>query len=317
MSIQIVYVLTFDESNLYFEQLMLSVYSARKHNPEAKIVVVTDTESAGRIEGARKKLFNYVDCIQPIELPQELSAMQRSRVLKTSLRNLVEGDFLFLDTDTVICRPLDGLLSLKGDICAVADGHRSFFENNFLNHKPDCFAQIGIKIEEDFTYFNSGVLWVCDNKRTRMFYRDWHEEWKRISQNGIYYDQISLHLTDLKYGNLIQEIGGEWHCQPYGNFINYLAQAYIIHYYPTRSDSSLVIYSLSDNQLLASLRREQYDEERMEQLTAQPLQNFIDNYMILVGKRMRINREMIRFSSRHLRIFRWISNLTSLLDHVI
>ena len=123
MKTKIVYVVTCSEKNTYLEQAMLSVYSARLHNPTAEIYVVTDKESADSITGKRSEIKKYLTNILVFDTPKEFNAMKKSRFLKTNLRELIKGDFIYIDTDTVICQPLDEVDDIKEDVSGVANRH--------------------------------------------------------------------------------------------------------------------------------------------------------------------------------------------------
>ena len=106
MKTPILYVLTSSENDLYLEELWVSLFSLHYFNKEVTVKVLSDESTAKRIK-ARPELCAMIDDLYPVDVPQDYPAKERSRFIKTNIRNLVEGDFLFIDTDTVICAPLD------------------------------------------------------------------------------------------------------------------------------------------------------------------------------------------------------------------
>ena len=106
MKTKIVYVLTSSKEDTYLEQTLISVYSARLHNPYADILVVTDNATANTIKGGRAEIKKYLSDIVVVDIPAEYNNMQKSRYIKTNLRKFVEGDFLYIDSDTVIAESL-------------------------------------------------------------------------------------------------------------------------------------------------------------------------------------------------------------------
>ena len=125
MKTKVVYVLVSQESDYYYEMLLLSLFSLRLYHPlgDAEVVVVMDRDTQQRLIDIKADILDEVTPIVP-DIPQGYSTMQRSRFLKTSLRAFITGDFLYLDTDTIICRSLCEVDSFDGDFCAVLDNHK-------------------------------------------------------------------------------------------------------------------------------------------------------------------------------------------------
>lgn len=313
MQTQIVYVLTFDEENYYFEQAWVSACSARMHNPSARILVVTDTESEAHITGWRKSIFDYVDEVRAFPLPEGLNPMMKSRWLKTSLRNLIDGDFLFMDTDTVICRPLDAIDHTDGELNAVRDLHctPSEAQSYYMYRK---FRQAGVPITDNAIYFNSGVMRVKDTPRTRAFYTAWHETWKETVRHQVFIDQVALHAVNTGPHPLITELSGAWNCQIEGRFLNYLHEAYLIHYFAYTKDSSNAPFYFKDKQVYEQIRAHQaLTPEVLEQLK-HPYAAFTTHYEMLSGKALACYHRFKPFfvldgSPRRFRLFTCLAGL--------
>ena len=118
MQTKIIYTLVSENSDYYLEQALISVYSLRKHNPEATVELVVDKDTAATLVEKRSKIKEYVTSIVEIDVPREYDKKRRSRFLKTNLRQLVKGDYLFIDCDTVICGKLDEIDAFDGDLAA-------------------------------------------------------------------------------------------------------------------------------------------------------------------------------------------------------
>ncbi len=62
-----------------------------------------------------KHLRNYPELLELIDevvignVPENYSPKERSRELKTRVREYIKGDFFYIDTDTIICKSLDGI----------------------------------------------------------------------------------------------------------------------------------------------------------------------------------------------------------------
>ena len=109
MNTPILYVLTSSESDLYLEELWVSLYSLHHFNKEVTVKVLSDKPTAERIK-ANPELLAMIDELYPVDVPEEYPAKERSRFIKTNIRNLIDGDVLFIDTDTVICASLEEIV---------------------------------------------------------------------------------------------------------------------------------------------------------------------------------------------------------------
>jgi hypothetical protein len=231
MKTKIVYVVTSDETDVYLEQALLSVFSLRKHNPNAYVELVVDQDTDATIIGKRGEILKYIDNKVVVNVPEEYNMIFRSRWLKTSLRHHVKGDFLFIDTDTIVTDNLDEIDCFTGDIGVVKDQHvliEKFKTKNRL--KVDAMND-GWRWSETLPYYNSGVMFVKDNSFTRDFYQTWHKKWiDREKKTGYYKDQSSLMATNESLHYPIKDLPGEWNCQIIRNGIIYLAKAKIMHY---------------------------------------------------------------------------------------
>jgi cellulose synthase/poly-beta-1,6-N-acetylglucosamine synthase-like glycosyltransferase len=124
MKTKLVYVLvSYDEQNDYLEQCLLSCYSARLHNADAEIILLVDNLTDNTLQGKRAEILKYISQKIVIDIAGNYNATQRSRIIKTTAREYVRGDFLFIDTDTVITQSIAGADQLQCSIGAVADGH--------------------------------------------------------------------------------------------------------------------------------------------------------------------------------------------------
>ena len=116
---KVVYVLVDNENLKFTNELMISLMSLRNKMPQIKISVITDKNTYKILENKKHPIFKYSD-IKGIEISNEYSQKEKSRFLKTSLRRYIKGDFLFVDTDTVVCSKFPEAIS-DADIAMVLD----------------------------------------------------------------------------------------------------------------------------------------------------------------------------------------------------
>ncbi|MBR6883470.1 MAG: hypothetical protein IKN06_10975 [Bacteroidales bacterium] len=229
MKTKIVYVLTIGDNGFrFYEMLLLSIRSLKLHNSNVQIEVVLDRESASVLR--EKNLALPGDVKQTlVDIPPEW-AKYKSRFLKTKLRFLVGGDFLYLDVDTLIAGNLEQIDNETATLAAVSDGNGPL---NLLNdNDAELCHRAGIPSPMGVPYFNSGVMFVKDTPSSDLFYEQWHSLWKSMALKGIARDQMSLLAANEKLGYPICELSGEWNCQLYySSAIHYYRNAKILHYY--------------------------------------------------------------------------------------
>lgn len=229
MTTNVVYTLVSSTEDFYLEQAVLSAYSVKLHNPSARIELVVDEITFQSIRGKRDCIKKFVDTITPVKTPEGFNKMQKSRYLKTNLRNLIQGDYLFIDCDTIICGNLDEIEQINAEIAMASDlnGVLPLHDQAIIERCKTA----GLGNLEGKPYFNSGVIYAKDTPKVHKFYETWYKNWLISSQNGINFDQPALCYTNKEYGHFIQELNGIWNCQFKMEGYPYLKEAKIMHYY--------------------------------------------------------------------------------------
>lgn len=206
-----VYVLTSGPEDYYTEQAVASMHSLRSHNPGMNIILVTDKYTMDSFHGDRETIKHYVNEFKTVDLPENLNPKQRSRFLKTSLRRLLKGDFLYIDCDTIICDKIDGLDEFKGDIGAVRDCHKPSTGNVQLKK---ALKATGKKVSVGNDYFQGGVLLVRDTPWSSKFFKDWHEIWKNDNEKyNLQIDQFAFAQSNVLNPGVVCHLPDEYNCQ--------------------------------------------------------------------------------------------------------
>ncbi|MCL2206475.1 MAG: glycosyltransferase [Fibromonadales bacterium] len=227
-----IYCLISTVKDIYYEQAFISITSLRMHTPNAFVTLFTDKETIDSIENRKADIRKIADEVIIENFESKVSNFKRSRMLKTAMRNRIEGDFLYIDSDTVVCQDLSEIGDINFELGAVLDGHTL----NLLN-----FRRFSVIVplkrmlnKADFYdypyYFNSGLLFVRDTKCNRIFFEKWSENYFLGCQRGVRIDQPSLALTNYQSNFPIKELDGRWNVQVW-NGANYLHNAKIMHYY--------------------------------------------------------------------------------------
>lgn len=225
------YVLVSDSTDIYYEQFLVSLISLKHWNPDANVFVACDNATKVTLTGLRSRHLKYVNEVKVVDFEEDKSKHYRSRFLKTTLRKLFSGDFLYLDSDTIICDKIEES-EFTGDVMGVDDCHQLPKDNsnwpNFFNQiRQSGFSEVGLT-----HYINGGVLWMRDNDVVRQFSDLWHALWLQCVEKQISFDMPSLNEANKQMKNVVGVLSGEYNCQLSVNF-RYLCSAKIIHCFAT------------------------------------------------------------------------------------
>lgn len=240
MKTKLVYVLTCAPEGNYIEQALLAIWSARQHNPSAHIVLFMDDITDGVISEGRDEILKYVSEKIVIPFDADKTMVYRSRWIKTSVRRLIDGGFLFVDCDTVTTKSLEEVDSLACRVGAVPDSHLPVkeFGKVLLKKSKAKVAPMGIDLEGEAFYFSSGVLYVKDTPEAHALYEKWHAVWLQGVQNGVNIDQPSLAKANIESGHLIERIDDRFNCVIYTQ-PDFAKDASILHFTAFRNPSWL------------------------------------------------------------------------------
>ena len=159
----------------------------------------------------------------------------RSRYLKTALRRYINGDFLFVDTDTIVTDSLSDIDNFCGDIGVVPEFHCTLDEYPGVEGHFKVAKKLGWEYDESDRYnYNSGVIFSRDNDISKRFYEHWHSCWLlSLEKLGRHQDQPAMAMADHLTHHLIRPLDGVWNCQIRERGIYFLPKAKIVHYYGT------------------------------------------------------------------------------------
>lgn len=185
------YVLVNSTTGFYIEQTYVSMLSLRHVTPDAFISLLVDDKTANIQDNKFLELIkSLVDEYKVISLPSNMPAIAKSRFIKTSMREYISGDFLFIDSDTIWASPVDEK-DFTFDIMGVLDGNDTLQNNPAFDYVQSVLKKTNYFPKSEY-YFNSGVLFVKDSIFSHNFFEKWHNYWKESSKNECYVDQPSL-----------------------------------------------------------------------------------------------------------------------------
>lgn len=288
MGLKIVYDVISSERDDYFEQAWVSMSSLRHFNPKVHVVLLTDEQTAQTIEKTyRKKAKQLIDDIVVVPFDKQYSNKEKSRWIKTSMRRLVKGDFLFIDADTIVAGALDESYfdSFPNFIGAVHDYncssqivcHSEIFKIMYVNRLKSIY---GIDYKKETDVYNSGVLFVKDVPEAYALFDAWHKNWLIAKGKGVCLDQLPLVKTCQDMGNPIQSMSGIYNCQVKFS-IQYLHKAIILHTFSHQQDSSLS--PILGSYIYDEIKRSQDLSEKIKDIILNAKNTFVSP-CFLVGK---------------------------------
>jgi hypothetical protein len=229
--IKYLYVLASDDSDYYLEQALLSITSLRMKMPNAFVSLLIDNNTEHTLVNARRAILDIITELKVITIDPKFGKKARSRWLKTSMRNHIKGDFLYIDCDTVVSDNLDTISELNINIGAVLDKHSLLQYHHAKKniHKNDKKLHFTSSYKSN-KHFNSGVLFCKDIQICHDFFAEWHKLWIISVSKNILIDQPALNEANINF-NIIEELNGIWNCQIEFGGIVFLANAKIIHYF--------------------------------------------------------------------------------------
>jgi len=287
MKTKILYVLVSNSNDIFWEQTFVSISSLRMTNQNVSVTILMDKVTHDSLIGVRSRLKNIVDEIIVIDLPKYSTNKEKSRILKTNMRNYVNGDFLFIDSDTIILSDLSEIDNVTDDISAVYERNRIVSEDFGRASYEEALMRFDCKLYDSDEYFNSGVMLVKDKLETRQFFSEWHSQWMKGKKLGIMFDQPSLGVVNQKYNSFIKPLDGSWNCQ--GRFcLKYIYTAKIFHYL---FDSSFS-FPLMSKDLFLELKKTGELSTQLNDIINNPFYYISSNNEILTGS------DVKRFHSR-------------------
>lgn len=310
MKTKIVYLVVGDENDIYISQTMVAAYTARKYNPDAEILLVVDKTTSDIIDNKISEIKSIVTEIVVVDCPCDLNKMQKSRYLKTTLRKNIKGDFLYIDSDTVVTCDLSDIDNIKADMASVIDRH-SLIENHICrDYIQKDIELMGLKFSDlRNKYFNGGVLYVKDTPISHKLFDCWYTNWdlSRKMPNSRSTDQAPLAKANMECGYPITELPGEWNCQLSDNFLNYLFDAKILHYFASNKKSP---YKLYNNELFKQIMREGRLSDELKVKLENPKKFFVEEHFVLMADDIKFLKTNVYV------VFKWHKWLFNLFEYI-
>ncbi len=284
MKTSLVYVLTSSPSDLFYEQTLVSVWSARYWNPDLKIVLLVDDLTDKTLVGNRTLILDFVNEKIAIDLtkgaPKQYTLKERSRILKTKMRSYINGDIFYIDSDTIVCGSLDEIDTFQFAIGAVDDNHCPFKQANSYEPVLHYVSILGYDVSSSKDYFNSGAIYMKDTPKVHVFTEDWYLHYLKGLSKGLVNDQPVLLIVD-NQAHLITRLDGIYNCQILNGGLPFLSEAKVLHYYNVFGTRSF--FALADPAFHKKIKDAgTLDEEDKAKIISAKRQ-FIGEYALVYG----------------------------------
>ena len=230
MKTQIVYVLVSSEKDVFLEELWVSVWSLRQYEPDVTVNVIVDELTAKRVK-ANVELMALITNVVVADVPEKYTPKERSREIKTRIRELITGDFFYIDTDTVICKSLSDIDNCEYDVAGIPDSNVFLKDNPFAGGMIGWVKEIfGSDVSNCEYLINGGVIYAKDNEVAHELFRRWNKNWTySCFEKGNSQDQPALWQSDHDMGNVIKLLPNVYNSQV-AMSLQYFADAAIVHF---------------------------------------------------------------------------------------
>ncbi len=186
----ICFVVAAPDLGLHADMATVAALAVRRLHPRSRIVLAADEPTAHAIEQRGHPLREIANDIAVYATGNDDPRVS-SRHLKTILRQLVKGDFLYLDSDAIAVKPLDRDWPKGADVALARDWNERGIPSDALNYVETLRATLGWHFPPD-RYLNGGVMFVRDTTAAQAFYKDWHRRWREGLSVGVAQDQPAL-----------------------------------------------------------------------------------------------------------------------------
>jgi len=283
---QYLYVLTSTPNDIYYEQFLLSAASLKLIMPDAKTVLLCDSKTKDTLTGNRREYEKLVSKTITVEAPDNLNQIEVSRWVRTSMRRLVQGDFLFLDGDTIVTDDLSSISEMNISFAACLDKHSLIDRHAKSKNIIEMDKKLGFNSHLSNRHYNGGVLFCADTSETHKIFDRWHELWHFSKSKNIVRDQPSLNMAIYENISVFTELDGTWNCQIAYNGLPYLANSKIIHYFATDLIFNSSPFILASDKIFKQIKETGSIADETLELLKKPRAAFAPESRIIAGEDM-------------------------------
>jgi hypothetical protein len=283
---QYLYSLTSNSNDFYYEQFLISVASLKFLMPNATVVLLCDSKTKETLTEKRREHEKFVSKIITVNAPGNMPQIEVSRWVRTSMRRLVSGDFLFLDGDTIVTDDLSSIADMGIKFGACLDKHLLIDRHPKKESIIEKDKHLGFNSYLSNRHFNGGVLFCADIPETHKIFDRWHELWLFCRSKNIVRDQPALNMAIYENASHFTELDGTWNCQIAYNGLPYLANSRIIHYFATDMVSNASPYIFASEEIHRHIKNAGFISDAALELLKNPREAFAPESQIIAGSEM-------------------------------
>ena len=254
----------------------------------AHVTLLTDNKTDKSLTGNRAQILDLIDEKVVVDYEDNMSMYDRSRYLKTGLREYVKGDLLYIDCDTIIARPLYDIDNFDCELGSVLNCHVPFNLNPFRNWHEQQAQKIGFQsVYNEIDYFNGGFCYAKDTPVAYEFFQRWRKNWLASKDHGIPNDEPGFNESNIEMNHVLKIIPGEWNCQlKYG--LRCFHNVKIIHFLCTQYVGSGVecAYFFMNQSVYERIKEEGCIAEDIMDKIKHPMDCFSQASMIIGGNEL-------------------------------
>ena len=229
----VVYVVTSSRRDVYTAMTRLSIVSLRLTNPGAKVTVVVDAESDRAIRGVCDHLLGEADEWLVFETPPGPPVF-RNRYIKTQVRNLLDGPFLFLDSDTFVRGDLSPIFASTCDVALATNHSADLYQDQVWGNDADLAARMKWQFNRT-CYLNGGLIYYQDNPPARALASEWHRLWlESLPHNIDCRDQAALNSAIHTVNPCVEILSSRFNAQIVKN--QWIAPSAVVWHYYSEND---------------------------------------------------------------------------------
>ena len=211
---QVVFAITSKGYDIYSAMTRVAIASIRLTNPKFTITVACDSESNIALTKVDHPLLQEVDHWQVVDAPNGVDSF-RNRFVKTSLRRVISGPFLFLDSDILVRGDLSPIFETDADIAGARNHSRELFKEQIGVIDQEILDAMNWQVS-DKVYINGGVIFYNDTQEAKQFAESWQKKWLQVynihkryrdqpALNASLFDtHLKVHILDNKYNAQIE-----------------------------------------------------------------------------------------------------------------
>jgi hypothetical protein len=210
----IVFAITSNGFDVYTAMTRVAIASIRLTNPGFTITVACDSASNIALTKIDHPLLKEVDHWKVVDTPQG-EDLFRNRFVKTSLRSVISGPFLFLDSDILVRGDLSPIFEIDADIAGARNHSCEILKEQSGDKDQEILVAMNWQVS-DKVYINGGVIFYNDTPKAYQFGKTWHNNWlqdysihKRYKDQpalnaSLFECQLNMNILDDKYNAQIE-----------------------------------------------------------------------------------------------------------------